>query len=133
MDKRYYNITKNDEQPFFFDGLEDMDVMLVDDTKQIAGFNCKKAIVSFPDSLKSPYEVFYTDEINIKNPNKANPYKDINGVLMQFIIRIDKMQLLLTASKYDSTSISDEAFKVPENYKRISKDKLKLLFAKLME
>jgi GLPGLI family protein len=133
MDNKYFNLTDEDELPFFFEGLEDIDIMLVDDTKVIAGINCKKAIVSFPDSSKQPYEIYYTEEIKIKNPNKVNPYRKINGVLMQFIMRINNMEILLIATKYSPQSIPDEAFIIPKDYKKISKLKMKMILAKLLE
>ena len=54
-------------------------VELSGETKMIAGYTCKKAIVTVnDDGVKSTYEVYYTSELGPKAANFDNPiYKDI--------------------------------------------------------
>ena len=54
------------------------------DTKIIAGYNCNKVHVKVNDDSGTEYDVYYTKELNIKNPNFANPFSDLDGVLMEY-------------------------------------------------
>lgn len=133
MDNKYFQPGEKYDPPFFFDGLENIEVRQVNETKVIAGLSCKKAVISFPDSTQAPFVVYYTDQIKLKNCNKANPFSSLDGVLMQFNIRFSNIEMLLTANKYKIGNVSEDLFKVPKNYKKVSKEKMSGVIAKLLE
>src|SRR3954471_10306122 len=54
------------------------------ETKLIAGYNCTKVHVVPTDETMPPFDLYYTDELNIKDPNFASPFKEIKGVLMEY-------------------------------------------------
>jgi GLPGLI family protein len=133
MDNRYFYAGEKFEPPFFFDDLKNFDITLVNETKLIAGLNCKKAIVSFNDTIRPPFEIYYTTQINIKNVNKSNPFKTINGLLMQFNIHISNIEMQLTANKYKPDNIPDDEFDISKNYKKVSREKMAGVIDKLLE
>ena len=133
MDNRYYYAGDKYEPPFYFDDLKNFEITLVDETKLIAGLNCKKALVSFKDTLKPTFEIYYTNQINIKNVNKSNPFNNINGLLMKFNIRISNIEMQLTANKYRLDKVSDDIFDVQKNYKKVSREKMSGVINKLLE
>jgi GLPGLI family protein len=92
------------------------------DTKIIAGFKCKRAIIK--DST-STYDIYYTKEINIKDANWSNPYKDIDGVLMEYRIKIKNIELNLTAINVSGDKIDDSVFTIPSGYNIIKPEDLK--------
>lgn len=98
------------------------------ETKTIAKFKCKKARVSFPKNTQPPYDVWYTDEINIQNPNWSNPYREIDGVLMEYQMNRYGLALKFTAKNVTKAEIDNSSFELPEEYKLISKEEMEELF-----
>jgi len=133
MDSKYYYPGSKYEPPFFFDGLKDIDVKPVADTKVIAGFMCKKAVVTYKNANRPAFDIYYTDQIKIKNPNKSNPFNTINGVLVQFNITMNNIEMHLTATRYRNENISDDLFKVPDDYRKVSREKMSGVLTKLLE
>ncbi len=132
MDKKLYYIGERNEFPFFFDNMSDIKIDFTNDTLTIAGFNCKKAIIYFTDENKS-FELFYTTDIPIEEPNRLTPYKDIEGVLMAFNIDLNKIEMRVTATQFKPQQINDDIFEIPENYIKISKKKMSSIINKLLE
>jgi len=133
MDNKYYYTGEKNEAPFFFDGLKDMKILKVNENQTIAGLLCHKAIVSFSDTSIKPFELYYTNEIKIKEPNKSTPFSAIEGVLMQFDIQISNIQMKLTATKYQKDQVPSDLFDIPQEYKSVNRDKLKGVLTKLLE
>ena len=105
-------------------------VEVTNETKVIAGYNCKKAIVTTEqDGEKTTYEVFYTTEIGGKGANFDNPlYKDIDGVMMEFIIKTPQVTMKFSASTVEKKSISSKDFEIPADYKLTTIEELKTKF-----
>lgn len=96
-------------------------IELLPDTKSIIGFLCHKALVH----VKSPsenysYDLWYTKEIELKDPNWCTPFNKIPGVLMEY--RIEKFNVVMhfTAVEMKQTEIPDTEFLIPSKYKEIS-------------
>lgn len=93
------------------------DVELTNETKQIAGYNCKKAIVKTKDG--KAYNVFYTDEIST-GLNKSFPYQKIKGFPMEYQIDSKGMTVAYIVTSVDLTSpVSDDVFKIPDGYEQM--------------
>jgi hypothetical protein len=133
MDKKFYYPGSKYEPPFFFDSIKNINVQFVNETKIIAGLVCKKAIISYKNTNQLPLEVYYTEQIKIKNPNKSTPFNQINGVLIQFNIQMSNIEMHLLATKYRSEIISDELFKIPKEYRKVSREKMSGVLTKLLE
>jgi GLPGLI family protein len=90
------------------------------DIKIIAGYTCNHARVSFPNSKDQGFDLWYTTEINIKNPNWTNPFHEIEGVLMEYQLKRYGLELRFKCTSVIKASIDDEVFQLPADYKIIS-------------
>ena len=96
-------------------------------TKKIAGYQCHNAIMKFKNGTPS-YEVWFTRDIAIENPNWANPYYKIDGVLLDYRLKTLGLNLHYTASNISSATISDDEFIIPSEYKKVDHAELEIMF-----
>ena len=78
-----------------------------DETKTIAGLECKKAIVK-DSTHNTSFEVYYYDKIKFYYWN--SPFKDFNFLLLEYTHTINNLTMKLTAEKVDLTSPVDTTF-----------------------
>lgn len=97
----------------------------------IAGFDAEKAIVHLMDGNK--ITVYYTMQTGIKNPNANNPYFDIDGVLLDFQLTMNQLKMRFIADDFETRTLKAEDFDVYENPKRITRESMTKILAKLME
>lgn len=117
-----------------FPGFENMAGMAVKKTSKttiICGFNCKNAEISFPSSKKA-FEIWYTNEIKIKNPNTGTPFNQIDGVLMSFFFILGPAELHFDAETVYQKEIPDQTFERRLKYERVSKEKIDELINKMI-
>jgi hypothetical protein len=129
---RYYYAAKPGETPPGFDAMAGMDIRKSGKTSVICGFNCKSAEVTFPKDRSKVYEIWYTDEIDIKNPNIANPFAEIDGVMMSFFFFMGDAQMFFNAETVYNKEIPDKTFERKEKYQRISKEQIGEFMDKLI-
>ena len=102
-----------------------------DETKEIAGYECKKAVVSSEDESgnKTSFIVYYTEELGGSKLNFDNPmFKDINGVLMEFEMEQGSMKMKLEAVSVKKENVPDSDFEIPEGYKELTKEEMQNMF-----
>lgn len=104
------------------------DITKTGETKIIAGYKCKKAIAKARDGKTPDIELYYTDDIKLENPNWATPFRSIDGVLMQYRISKYGFYMEFTAEKVEPEKIDDNVFKLPADYKMISKQQIDELY-----
>jgi GLPGLI family protein len=129
---KYFYAVQPGEQ---FPGFEAMEGIVITKTAKksvICGFNCKNAEVTFPSDRNKVYEVWYTNEINIKNPNTATPYSQIDGVLMSFFFFLGASELHFDAETVYKKEIPDEAFDRREKFERVSRDEIDKFINKMI-
>ena len=97
---------------------------LVPGQKVIAGFNCKKAIAKYVDGSKAPIEVYYTEEISVKDPNFYFNYNEIKGVLMEFNVTRYMIEMRLTAKSVKNEEVPDSYFNVDSSSKIVSLEEM---------
>ena len=105
-------------------------VNVTNETKNIAGYICKKAIVtSDEDGVKTTFEVWFTEDLGGKDANFDNPlYKDINGVMMEFVMKNPQFSMKLSVTGVEKKSVSDKDFEIPTDYTLTTKEELKSKF-----
>jgi len=92
-------------------------VELTNETKKIAGYNCKKAIVKTKDG--NSYDVYYTDEIP-GGLDKAFPYQKIKGFPMEYQKDSKGVTVAYIVTSIDfTTPVSEDAFKIPDGYEQM--------------
>lgn len=122
LNKKYKYIEEINDKSLFFEELPGMKIELQDTIVEICGFKSKKAKITIPDSAVEPFYIYYTDDIIINNVNAQTPFKSINGVLLEFQIKLYDMPMRLTARKIQEAEISTEDFKIPKGYDSINKN-----------
>jgi hypothetical protein len=123
---------KRGEPMCCFDPLDNMIINRTDETKEILGFKCRKAIITFTDSDYT-YSVYYTTEINVNNLNSTNPYKKIEGALMEFELNMYYFKLHFTADKFLPDYKFDSRFSIPGNYQELTRDQMCRLLGRYLE
>jgi hypothetical protein len=105
-------------------------VELSEETKVIAGYTCKKVVVTVnDDGVKTTYEAYYTSELGNKLANFNNPlYKDIDGALLEFSMKNQEVSMKFTASAVEKKSIASKDFEIPSDYTLTTQDELKSKF-----
>ena len=132
FDKHYLFTGKKDEMMCCFDAMKGMEIRETGETKQIAGLQCKKAHVILPSS-HSTFDIYYTGEIRLKHPNATNPYYMVEGVLMEFELRLLYLNMRFTAEKFQPMADKSDESSVPENTRNISRDQMTEILGRLME
>ncbi len=110
-------------------------VEVTNETRVIAGYTCKKAIVTQDDDgVKTTFEVFYSSELGSKMANFDNPlYKDIDGALLEFSMKTPQISMKFTATSIEKKGISNKEFEVPADYTITTKEELRNKFGGGME
>jgi len=119
---KYYYAAKQGEMYPGFEAMEGMELQKTEKTAVICGFNCKNAQVTFPADRKKVYDIWYTNEISVKNPNASSPFNEIDGVMMSFFFLIGHSELSFTAENVYKKDIPDKTFERREKFVRASRE-----------
>ena len=110
------------------DSAGDVEVVKLDETKEILGYTCKKAVVKVKEGDQELI-VFYTDELGTGLENENNPlFKDIDGMMLEFSMNQNNMNMHFTAVNVDKRKVSDKEFETPEGYKEVSREEMQSMF-----
>jgi len=133
MNEKYHYETDLNGEAFGFDPMPAFKVEQTSVTKVIANYNCKKALIKFEDnSVWKDFEIYYTDEIGLDNPNKNNPFSEIKGVILDYRMSFQKIKMSLIATKIESIEVPDEEFDIPVGYSKVPKEKMEEVISNLM-
>lgn len=94
------------------------------ETKEIAGYKCKKVVATMEDDPTIRFDVYYTTELNVEAPNFANPYAELKGMLMEYRLKKFGLEMSFTATGVQKEEIPDETFELPAYYKVITKQEM---------
>jgi GLPGLI family protein len=120
MDKKYVYQTNMDSLAFGYQYMGNINFKFTDKQKKIAGYKCNHAILNFPDSQKKPIEIYYTEGLDLKSPNQNNPFREINGVLMEFTVKLMGVNMKFRTKKVTSKDVKLDLFNIPKGFKRVS-------------
>jgi len=121
LNKKYKYSEVINGSSLFFEDIPEIKIEPLDEIKNVAGLNCTKALVTIPDGKTEPFYIYYTDDIIIQNPNAHTPFRSLEGVLLEFQVKMYNMNMKLTATKIVETKIESDEFKIPEGYIPINK------------
>ena len=101
-------------------------VEITGETRTIAGYTCKKAIVTVNDNGSvTKYDGWFTEDFGAENPNFDNPiYKDINGVMMEFSMVTPQFTMVFSAISVEKKKVSSKEFDIPADYTVTTKAEL---------
>ena len=128
-DKYICSSNIDDDKTFGFNPMNGKRIQYTNKTKRIAGYKCKKAIISWGIET---FDVYYTDKIKNEGINWNNPYPEIDGVLLEYQADVFGIKTIYTAISVEEKSIDSLDFVIPEDYKNVSYEKLDSIIIKLM-
>lgn len=129
---KYFYSAKPGESHPGFEAMDGIQIKKTSKTSVICGFDCKCAEVRIPSKGDKVYEIWYTDEIDVKNPNAATPFSDIDGVLMSFFFIFGPVEMHFTAETVYKKEIPDETFQRRSKYQRISREDINKIIGKMI-
>ena len=133
MPKGYYVSTKFGEKTIGFDPMPGIILTETDEVKNILGFSAHKVNVSFEHDTIEPYDIWYTKEFNIENPNWHTPYKDIDGVLLDYRIKMKGISMHLTISSFSDNQVDSSRFVIPQTYTRVTPEEMDDIFDRYLQ
>jgi hypothetical protein len=99
----------------------DLKVVQTGEEKEIAGVKCHQAMIT--DSTDHTYPVYYTQDLALSNPNWSSPFRDIDGLLMEYSISFGGMIMKLKAKEIVNTQVDASLYEIPEGYEIIKDPK----------
>jgi hypothetical protein len=108
--------------------IPDFEIELVDESKKIAGLNCKKAIMTTEEGIEM--EMWYTDEVKIGDSRGLMMVrKEFPGFPVQFSAAQGPMLMTFTLEKYDNKIKGKNIFDmtIPEGYTEKNMDEIRMM------
>lgn len=99
-----------------------------DSIKEIAGYPCHHARVTFTNDTAKTFDIFYTYDIGIKDPNWCTPFYEIKGVLMEAQISQFNMDMHMIAISVEEEEYPAEEFTVTQAYQPITIEEMTDIF-----
>lgn len=96
---------------------EGVQYTLVDSTRQILGYTCKKAVGKMADG--TPLQVWYTPDVVVDNKNFNIMGQNLPGLAMQYEAAMGNMNVIYTVSKLSFTTVPVARFDLPKSGYRI--------------
>ncbi len=124
MDKKYIYSVDTAQLPAGYAEMENIELQKTEQRIEILGYDCKVAKFVCPAISDQELYVYYTDEIAIKSPNTNNPFRELDGVLMGFQVKLTGINMKFIAKEVIEEKIEDTEFELPEGYKQVSKKEL---------
>jgi hypothetical protein len=105
-------------------------VEVTTETKEIAGYLCKKANIHYGDeqSKANPTVVYFTDQIGNNKIFYDNEYRTLPGIPMEFNFKMQGMSMQLVASSVEKGKVSNKDFEIPSDYKETTPEELRQMF-----
>jgi len=98
-----------------------------DESEQIAGHNCKKAVVTKGDTTIT---LFFAPDLKFKGVNEMQIYKDIDGIVLESTMptQDDELTMKIKATKIEKRRVKKKEFNIPGDYKIVTPEELKSMF-----
>jgi hypothetical protein len=119
---RHYYAGKPGELHPGFGSMAGMEIHKTNRSSVICGYNCRNAEVTFPADRNKIYDIWYTDEIKVKNSNMSTPFSEIEGVMMSFFFFMGQSELRFEAETVYKKDIPDKSFERRPKYRLVSRD-----------
>lgn len=107
--------------------VKDVKISYPNETKTIAGYTCKKAIITFTmKGDKETVECYYTEDLPVVGNKNASPgFDQIKGFMMEYNINMSGIKMKMTAKKVRPEKVDDNKFVLPEGYTIKTMEELK--------
>jgi GLPGLI family protein len=119
INKKYATLLHKKDVEKANEKFKNINIIKSDETKEIAGYMCKKAVIVFDDIDMGEFYVYYTDQIKFNDPNWGTPFKDINGIMLEYQMVKYNILMTFTAKSVKKAEVDDAEFKIPDDYEFI--------------
>lgn len=102
----------------------DVKVEVMNETKEILGYECKKAVItSTENSEEVKMTVYFTDALGTNSNYFDTPqFKDIEGIMLEFQMVSAEFTMNFTASSIEEKKVPESEFEIPAEYKMMTKE-----------
>ena len=118
MGQKYYYVESQEDIISEMDD-DKVSIDIKDETKEIAGYECKKAVITVKEGGEDLiFTIYFTEEITSSSLNIDNPYfKDIPGAMLEFEINTGGGGMMkMSATSVNKKNVSESEFEIPEGY-----------------
>lgn len=115
-----------------FEAMRGIEIKKTSRTSVICGFNCKLAEATLPSDRSKIYNIWYTTEIKVKNPNTATPFSSIEGVLMSFFFIMGPAEMHFNAETVYKKDIPDQTFERRDKYMKVTREQIDQFIARMV-
>ena len=111
------------------DETPEFDLTLLDDTKEIEGYTCNKAILTTEDGIEAVF--WYTKEIDVSKKGQSYLNEQVPGFPMEFEINQGPMKMAMLVTSFEkglgkkTKGLFD--MEIPEGYDEITMEDLKTM------
>lgn len=120
INKKYILTLKGNEIIKSIDLLPAYHIEHTGETKKILNYVCEKVIITVDNEANDAFTVFYTDKIELSNPNWNNQFNGIDGVMLEYQYEKYGICMRFKAKNIKFTEIDDSEFEIDEKYEFIS-------------
>jgi len=105
----------------------DVEITMTDETKEIQGFNCKKAIITDEEGTESV--IWYSEEITVNKLGQNYLSDEVPGFPLEFEFNQGELKMTMTSTEFNK-KLDKKAAKtmfdttIPEGYTEMSPDQL---------
>lgn len=96
---------------------KDIQFTLVDSTRQILGYNCKKAVGKMTDG--TPVHVWYTPDILLENKSFNMLAQSLPGLPMEYVSSMGNLNITYTVSRINFSPVPVAKFDLPQSGYRV--------------
>lgn len=99
-------------------------VETTNETKEILGYTCKKAIITSMDD-STELTAYFTDELATRDINFDNRlFRNINGVMLEYEIPNQMFTMHFEAVSVEKKNIDESEFTIPDGYQIKTKEEI---------
>lgn len=116
-DKKYLKLSQ-EETKQLSDKVFDIKISYESETKSIAGYTCKTAIVNYKneDGTALSDTVYYSDEIGSDALNLGSKFEGLKGFPMEFKVKEGELTIKITVSEVKKGKVKDTDFLIPSDF-----------------
>jgi hypothetical protein len=109
------------ELPAGIKELEQVEYRYTGEKTIIGGLNSERIEIDTGNEL---FNVYTTRDFSVRQPNIVTPYHKIDLPLTDFPIQLSMLKMRLSCIGFESKTIESENFKVPDNYRSVSRQEM---------
>jgi len=129
---RYFYPSEPGEVHPGFEAMDGIEIRKTSKSAEICGYNCKNAEVTFPFDRNRVFNIWYTNDIKVKNPNASTPFSQIDGVMLSFFFFMGHSELQFKAENVYRKDIPDYIFERRQKFVKVSREEINKFIKKMI-